>query len=70
MRFQDWDLWLTMLAQGKTGVYIHEVLFTAHQARLGISKWRPRFWYKLFPWTKSVKEYKKARGVVLKKHGL
>ena len=69
-RFQDWDLWLTLLEQGKAGIYIPEVLFTAHQARLGISKWRPRFCYKWLPWLPSVKEYNKAREIVLRKHHL
>jgi len=26
-RFQDWDLWLTMLEQGKTGVYCGRIIF-------------------------------------------
>lgn len=26
-RFQDWDLWLTMLEEGKTGVYCGKVIF-------------------------------------------
>jgi len=69
-RFQDWDLWLTLLERGKTGVYIPEALFCAHPAKLGISKWRPGFFYKFFPWAKSAKEYNEARGVVLKKHKL
>lgn len=35
-RFQDWDLWLTMLEQGKTGVYCGEVIFDT-PVREGIS---------------------------------
>jgi glycosyltransferase involved in cell wall biosynthesis len=27
-RLQDWDLWLTMLEQGKYGVYCHDLVFT------------------------------------------
>ena len=69
-RFQDWDLWLTMLERGKTGAYISEALFCAHPARFGMSKWRPGFWYKLFPWAKSVREYNQAREIVMRKHGL
>jgi len=68
-RFQDWDLWLTMLERGKAGIYIPEVLFKARSGRTGISKWRPSFWYKLFPWSSSVKAYNKAREIILKKHG-
>ena len=78
-RFQDWDLWLTLLEKGKIGVYIPESLFCAHpplrpgfggRAGGGMSKWRPGFWYKLFPWAKSVREYSGAREVVLGKHHL
>lgn len=69
-RFQDWDLWLTMLEKGKQGIYIPENLFCAHPAKFGMSKWRPSFWYKLFPWAKSVKEYNAAKDVIIKKHHL
>jgi len=69
-RFQDWDLWLTILERGGSGVYIPETLFIAHPAKFGISKWRPRIFYKLFPWTKSAKDYERAREIVLKKHNI
>lgn len=36
-RLQDWDLWLTMLENGKKGVYIAAPLFTAHFSSDGIS---------------------------------
>ncbi|HLC70266.1 MAG TPA: glycosyltransferase family 2 protein [Patescibacteria group bacterium] len=70
-RFQDWDLWLTMLEQKKTGINIPEVLFSKIvKGRKNISAWLPRFVYKL-PWkTKAVRAYEEAREVVLKKHGL
>lgn len=29
-RFQDWDLWLTLLERGVTGTYVPRTLFTAH----------------------------------------
>lgn len=32
-RLQDWDLWLTMLSQGKTGVWVPERLFNARGMR-------------------------------------
>lgn len=35
-RAQDWDLWLTMLAQGKIGVYCGRCVFTT-TVRLGIT---------------------------------
>lgn len=70
-RFQDWDLWLSLLAQGKTGVFVPEVLFgKVVGGRVGISNWMPSFIYKL-PWkTKRVQKYEEAKQIVLKKHGL
>ena len=70
-RFQDWDLWLTMLEQNKTGSFVPEILYKkAVGARQGISQWLPRFVYKL-PWKiKAVKEYEAAREIVRQKHSL
>jgi len=76
-RFQDWDLWLTMLENENEGVFVPEVLFTALQAHgrtgISISSWRPSFFYKI-PWfgrrPNSVKKYEDAREIILKKHGL
>lgn len=34
--YQDWDLWLTMLKQGKRGAYCNELIFTT-EPRNGIS---------------------------------
>ena len=68
-RFQDWDLWLTMLEQDKIGYWIDEILFTV-QTGGSISSWRPSFFYKIFPFLPSVKKYKKAVNKVKKKHGL
>lgn len=70
-RFQDWDMWLSMLEQGKTGIFIPEVLFEKTVgSREGISTWLPSFFYKL-PWkNKQVKKYEEAKEIVLKKHGL
>ena len=70
-RFQDWDLWLTMLEQGKTGVFIPEVLYEkVVGSREGISTWLPKFMYQL-PWkTKQVKKYEAAKEIILKKHKL
>lgn len=68
-RFQDWDLWLTMLEQGKTGVFIPEVLYEkVVGSREGISTWLPSFFYRL-PWkTGEVKKYEQAKEVIMKKH--
>lgn len=68
-RFQDWDLWLTMLEQGKIGYGINEILFVVSSGGT-ISSWRPSFFYKLFPFLPSVKRYKKALNKVKEKHGL
>lgn len=70
-RFQDWDLWLTLLEQNKTGIFIAEVLNTKIvQGRKGISSWLPKLSYQL-PWkSRRVKEYAKARKIILIKHHL
>lgn len=69
-RFQDWDLWLTIVGRGGKGVWIPEVLFKiAPRKSGGISKWLPKFAYKL-PWLKEVKEYKQAADIIKKKHNI
>ncbi len=70
-RFQDWDLWLTLLEQNKTGVFAPEVLFKKMVGdRIGISKWIPSLFFKL-PWkTKAVIEYEESAKLVQKKHAL
>lgn len=67
-KFQDWDLWLTMLEQGKAGVFVPEVLFYAKPGR-GMSRWLPKIFYKI-PWLKEVKKYNEARNIIIKKHNL
>jgi glycosyltransferase involved in cell wall biosynthesis len=74
-RFQDWDLWLTMLENGYTGYGISDILFkiSIPSGREGISEWMPSIIYKL-PWTKSpwvpkrIFEYNKAKDIVKEKH--
>lgn len=73
-RFQDWDLWLMMLEQGKKGVYVPGFLFKAKPGGT-MSSWLPSFAYrKPFKWLPGVKrrveEYEKAKEVVRKKHKL
>lgn len=74
-RFQDWDLWLTMLEQGKTGVWIPEYLFRAIPHKGGISTWLPSFAYRA-PWNglpfirKRARRYEEAKEMVRKKHRL
>jgi glycosyltransferase involved in cell wall biosynthesis len=72
-RFQDWDMWLTLLEQGRRGIFIPEVLFSKKEERsrkgIRISNWLPSLLYKL-PWKgKKVLAYEEARDIVLKKHG-
>ncbi|MFH1890373.1 MAG: glycosyltransferase family 2 protein [Candidatus Kuenenbacteria bacterium] len=70
-KFQDWDLWLTLLEQGKTGAYIPEVLFKASTKRGSMSKWLPKIVYKL-PLLKLREKgkYEKWKKIVLNKHNL
>lgn len=70
-RFQDWDLWLTLLEQGKVGVFVPKVLYQKIvSGRRGMSSWLPSFVYRL-PWqTKTVKAYEAAKRIVLTKHQL
>jgi len=68
-KFQDWDLWLTMLEAGKVGVFIPEVLFTVRTGGT-ISSWLPSFAYKLLPFLPTVKKYQQAMKIIKEKHGL
>jgi glycosyltransferase involved in cell wall biosynthesis len=68
-KLQDWDLWLTMLDNGKSGVWIPQVLFTVSPGGT-ISSWLPSFAYKLLPFLPAVKKYKRALKIVKEKHGL
>ncbi len=75
-RFQDWDLWLTMMKDGKIGIGINECLFKViHPGQGTISTWLPKFIYK-FPWPimnyipLAVKKYYYSRDIIRKKHSL
>lgn len=70
-RFQDWDLWLTLLEQGKRGAFVPKVLYKKIvRGRKGYSSWLPGFMFHL-PWkAKAVKAYEEARKIILKKHHL
>jgi glycosyltransferase involved in cell wall biosynthesis len=76
-RFQDWDLWLTMSEQGKTGVFIDEPLYRVlvESGRPSYSRWLPKFVYRL-PWRwigwspKSIRGYEEAHDVIVRKHRL
>lgn len=68
-RFQDWDLWLTMLERGHAGVHIPEILFTVRSGGT-MSRWVPSFLYRL-PWkTARVRAYEAAAEIVRRKHHL
>lgn len=76
-RFQDWDVWLTMLEQGYIGIFVPEILFSIvlDHSRVVISKWLPSFVYKLpwemFKWTpKMIREYFRAKEIIKRKHHL
>jgi glycosyltransferase involved in cell wall biosynthesis len=76
-RFQDWDVWLTMLGQGRTGTFVDEELFRVEDrgGRPAISQWRPSAWFRV-PWNKigwmppSMRRYDAARRIIAEKHGL
>jgi len=67
-RFQDWDLWLTMLEQKKVGVYINKTLFKVKSGGT-MSNWMPKIFYRL-PWLKNVKKYQTAEKIIKDKHNL
>lgn len=67
-RFQDWDLWLTMLDRGYKGKFIPEILFSV-KAGGTMSKWLPKGVYNL-PFLKQVQKYKEAEKIIKAKHKL
>lgn len=73
-RFQDWDLWLTMLANGHRGLWIPRRLFSVADTG-GMSRWLPSFVYRL-PLigqgigNTNIKKYRQAEAVIRQKHGL
>ncbi len=76
-RFQDWDVWLTIVERGGSGIFICEELFkiTDDRKRKGISEWRPSILYKI-PWRligwkpPSIKRYEEAKKIITDKHQL
>jgi len=68
-RLQDWDLWLTMLENGKTGVWINKYLFHIDSGGT-MSKWLPGVVYKIMPFLPAVKKYKQAVKNIKQKHNL
>jgi len=74
-KFQDWDLWLTMLEQGHIGVWVPEILFDVIDTKATISRWLPSFMYKI-PWEKigwmpkAIRRYNAALKIIKEKHHL
>lgn len=68
-RLQDWDLWLTLLKNGKKGEWINEPLFTVKTSG-HISTWLPKAAYKLLPFLPAVKKYNQSVKIIQQKHGL
>ena len=74
-RFQDWDLWLTMLERGDIGVWIPRSLCRVLIKRGGISNWLPKIVYRV-PWARlgwkpgRVRAYEDAAAVIKRKHHL
>ena len=73
-RFQDWDLWLTLLEKNKNGVWVDDFLFEALSGGT-MSNWLPSFAYKKpwrwLPWISSrVNKYNKSKKIIYQKHKL
>ncbi len=76
-RFQDWDLWLTIVERGGRGFAIKETLMRVRvdQHRKTISRWVPAFLFRL-PWPLFgytpllIKQYREAEAIVKAKHKL
>jgi glycosyltransferase involved in cell wall biosynthesis len=69
-RFQDWDLWLTMLEHNKKGLWLDEILFTAQTGDGHMSNWLPKIAYKVLPFLSAVKKYNLAVKAIKTKHQL
>jgi hypothetical protein len=73
-KFQDWDLWLTMVARGSSMVAINKVLFSLKPGGT-MSAWLPSFAYRL-PWEKigwvpkRLIRYREAERIIRDKHNL
>lgn len=68
-KFQDWDLWLTMLDHNKIGVWVPEFLFIIKPRSKGLSSWLPSFVYKFF-WLPipALRKYMYWKKIVQDKH--
>ena len=72
LRFQDWDLWLTMLDNNKIGVFVPKILCKAYVDRESLSKWPPKYAYFL-PWNligwrpERVRNYEESKKIIILK---
>jgi len=66
-KFQDWDLWLTMLENNYHGIWIDKVLFRVETGGT-ISNWLPAFAYKYLTFLSIVKKYNEAMSIIKQKH--
>ncbi len=74
-KFQDWDLWLTMLRQGSHGIAVQKILFSVEPRRDGMSYWMPKIaywplWEALGIVPRAVQRYRDATAVIREKHNL
>jgi len=76
-RFQDWDLWLTILDHGGKGIFVQKELFCVVEEDRPerMSTWLPslmiQFPWKIIGWMpKRVRKYHEAKQIILKKHHL
>ncbi|MFZ4648856.1 MAG: glycosyltransferase family 2 protein [Patescibacteria group bacterium] len=68
-KFQDWDLWLTMLEAGHIGYFVPEILYGV-QTGGTMSVWLPAIAYKICPFLPAVKKYWAAMKIIKQKHNL
>lgn len=74
-KFQDWDLWLTMLEHEHTGVWVDQILFHIMSTHGTMSTWLPSFFYKM-PWhwfgiyPRAFSQYRTAANIIKTKHHL
>jgi len=70
-KFQDWDLWLTMVEAGHTGIWFNQILYKVNTGGAQtMSRWLPGPIYKLLPFLPAVKRYNQAKAIIMKKHNL
>ncbi|MFH1433283.1 MAG: glycosyltransferase family A protein, partial [Candidatus Uhrbacteria bacterium] len=72
-KFQDWDVWLSMMANGYQGTFVPKLIFEAQvDSKEALSKWLPAFAYKI-PWQyvgwkpKRIRDYEEAKRIIKEK---